>query len=102
MRGFVFRLIPPREDFMASMTDAERSTMVEHAQHWSRVAEQGSVVAFGPVDDPAWPYGIGIVLAEDRAAAEALMAGDPAPASPHGFRTELSPMVRLVTPTAQY
>ncbi len=102
MQGFVFRLIPPRADFMSSMTGGERATMIEHAEYWSGLAQQGHVLAFGPVDDPVWPYGIGIVLADDRAAAERLMADDPAPASPHGFRTELAPMVRLVTPSAHF
>lgn len=102
MKGFVFRLIPPRKDFMVTMSETERSTMIDHARYWARLSEQGRVIAYGPVDDPLWPYGIGIVLAEDQADAERLLADDPAPGSPHGFRTELAPMVRLVTPGAQY
>lgn len=102
MKGFVLRLLPPRPDFAFTMTDAERSTMDQHVRYWSALAADGRALAFGPVADPAGPYGIAIVLAEDLGAAEALRDGDPAPASPHGFKTELAPMLALVTPDGRY
>jgi len=102
MKGFVFRLLPPRPDFASSMTDDERSTMLAHVAYWSRLAEEGRTLAFGPVDDPNGQYGIGIVLAEDIAAAAALRDDDPALRAAHGFRTEITPMLSLVTPTARY
>jgi hypothetical protein len=43
-----------------------------------------------------------VVLTADLAAAERLRDGDPAMRSAHGFRTEILPMLRLVTPTATY
>ncbi len=97
MRGFVFRLIPPRPDFGVTMTDDERATMAAHFVYWSGLTEQGNVLAFGPVDDPSGNYGIGIVLAEDLTEAASLRDGDPAMASPHGFRTEIAAMFSLVT-----
>jgi len=97
MPAFLFRLVPPRPDFASTMGTAERATMVEHVAYWTTQAEQGAVVAFGPVADPAGEYGIGIVVVEDRAAAEALRDADPAMRSPHGFRTELLDMPALVT-----
>ena len=99
MRGFVFRLIPPRSDFAFTMNDEERSTMTAHFGYWSELAEQGKALAFGPVDDPDGNYGIGIILAEDEGEAVALRDDDPALFSSHGFRTEIAPMLRLVTPT---
>jgi YCII-related domain len=84
------------------MTPAERATMDEHAHYWSDLATQGRALAFGPVADPQGPYGIAIVLAEDVAAAEAIRDRDPALTSPHGFRSELSPMLALVTPEGRY
>ncbi len=98
MTGFVFRLIPPRPDFAFTMSDGERATMSEHVGYWSGLAAQGRAVAFGPVADPDGPYGIGIVLAEDQVGAEQIRDGDPALSSPYGFRTEITPMLRLVTP----
>jgi uncharacterized protein YciI len=102
MIGFVFRLIPPRAGFVSDMSPEERATMTEHVGYWSALAEQGKVLAYGPVNDPAGPYGIGIIVVEDLAEAEALRDRDPAVRSPHGFLAELAPMLSLVTPTARY
>ena len=101
MAGFVFRLIPPRPSFVVDMSDDERATMIEHVKYWTALAESGRVLAFGPVADPVAPYGIGIVVADDLAAAEALRDGDPAMRSRHGFRTEIAPMLQLVTPQGE-
>lgn len=102
MKGFVLRLIPPRPDFAFTMSDAERATMDEHIGYWSGLAAEGRALAFGPVADRDGPYGIAIVVAENHSAAEAMVSGDPALATPHGFRTELTPMLALVTPNARH
>src|ERR1039458_2373936 len=102
MMGFVFRLIPPRPDFMSRMSDDERASMTSHFAYWGELLAQGRVAAVGPVNDPAGPYGIGIVLAEDMADAEAVRDADPAMQSRHGFVTEIAPMVRLVTPAGSF
>jgi uncharacterized protein len=99
MMGFVFRLIPPRPSFPLDMSTDERATMMAHVGYWSTLIGEGRVLAFGPVDDPDGAYGIGIVVTESRSQAEKLRDGDPAIRSPHGFRTEIAPMLRLVTPT---
>jgi uncharacterized protein len=100
--GFVFRLIPPRPSFISDMSDDERATMMEHVGYWSGLSAQGNVLAYGPVSDPQGGYGIGILLAANLAAAEAIRDADPAVQSSHGFRTEVAPMLRLVTPTGTY
>jgi len=102
MPGFVFKLIPPRDNFAIDMSEAERATMTEHVDYWRALMAEGRVVAFGPVADTAGPYGIGIILADDLPAAHALCAADPAVRSSHGFRTDIAPMLRLVTPDAVY
>jgi uncharacterized protein len=102
MKGYVFRLIPPRPGFAFSMSVEERATMQEHVKYWSALAASGKVLAFGPVDDPKGAYGIGIVVAADDDEAAGLRDGDPAIKSPHGFSTEIHPMLRLVTPTETY
>ena len=76
--------------------------MAEHAAYWADLAAQGKVLAFGPVADPACPYGIGILVVEGQAEAEAIRRHDPAASSPHGFTAEIAPMLRLVTPTAVF
>ncbi|HET6965485.1 MAG TPA: YciI family protein [Acidimicrobiales bacterium] len=101
MQGFVFRLVPPRPTFTSDMTDEERSAMGEHAAYWRDLMARGSVLAFGPVADPAGPYGLGVVLADDMAGAEALRDGDPA-VRKIGMKTEIAPMIQLVTPGGEY
>ena len=76
--------------------------MLEHVGYWSALAEDGKALAFGPVNDPHGPYGIGIVLADSVSEAERLRDDDPALKSPHGFRSEIAPMLRLVTPNGTY
>ena len=76
--------------------------MMEHVAYWSGLNAEGSVLAFGPVNDPHGGYGIGIILAEDLPHAEAIRDADPAVRSAHGFRGEIAPMLRLVTPTETY
>ena len=60
------------------------------------------MLAFGPANDPQGPYGIGIILAADQSETEQIRDNDPAVRSPHGFTTEIAPMLRLVTPTNMY
>jgi hypothetical protein len=102
MKGFVFRLIPPRPDFAFTMSDEERATMVAHVGYWCALADQGKALVFGPVDDPGGSYGIGIVLVEDDTEAAELRDGDPALRSSHGFRTEIAPMLSLVIPGQRF
>jgi uncharacterized protein len=102
MMGFVFRLIPPRPSLISGMSAEERATMMEHVGYWSGLSAQGKVLAYGPVNDPQGGYGIGILLAANLADAEAIRDADPAVQSSHGFRTEIAPMLRLVTPTETY
>jgi uncharacterized protein YciI len=102
MPGYVFRLIPPRPDFASTMSEDERGVMDAHFAYWGELLARGQVIAIGPVADPNGPYGIGIVLAPDMTGAEVIRDGDPAMRSPFGFRTEVAPMLRLVTPSGAY
>jgi hypothetical protein len=94
---FVLKLFAPRRTFMADMTDDERSMMMEHVQYWTGLLRAGTCVLFGPVADPAYPYGLGIVRVADEREVEALQAGDPAIRANRGMRYEAAPMVRAIT-----
>jgi uncharacterized protein YciI len=100
--GYLFRLIPPRPDFATTMSDEERAVMETHVAYWGELVARGQVVALGPVAHPAGAYGIGIVLATDLDAAETIRDNDPAMLSSFDFRTEVAPMLRLVTPGGVY
>ena len=102
MQGFVFRLLPPRPTFAFDMNDDERAMMGEHAAYWASLMAQGRVIAFGPVNDHSGAYGLAVVLAETLAEAQSLSDADPAVRSPHGLRTEIAPMIALITPNARY
>ncbi len=102
MKAFVYRLIPPRSSFPFDMSEAERAVMVDHVAYWQGAMARGQVLAFGPVAHPDGSYGLGVILATDLDEAERLCGSDPAMRSPHGFRTEIAPIVRLVTPDGVY
>jgi uncharacterized protein YciI len=76
-KQFFFRLIPPRSTFVADMTDGERALMVEHAAYLHGHFEQGSVLAYGPVLDPAGAFGIALFEVDELAQAERIAEGDP-------------------------
>jgi uncharacterized protein YciI len=100
--AFVYRLIAPRATFSVDMTEQERATLEEHGRYWRQLMADGKAVAFGPVNDPAGSYGLGLLIADDIAEAQALRDSDPAILAPHGLRAEIAPMLRLVTPGGVY
>jgi hypothetical protein len=84
------------------MSEEERAVMDAHAAYWRDLLAHGAVIALGPVADPHGPYGIGIVVAPDMAGAEIIRNGDPAMRSAFGFRTEIAPMLRLLTQSGAF
>ena len=66
--------------------------------YWSARMNAGQVIAFGPVGDPAGPWGFGLVRARDLADVQAFGAADPAIKAEQGFRYEYLPMINLILP----
>ena len=93
---FLCRLVPPRADFMQTMSEAERDIMRQHVAFWTGKIATGNALIFGPVADPEGGYGIGIIRAESREAMDALRDSDPAIVAGIGFRYDILPMPRLV------
>ena len=87
---YAFRLLAPRPTFVQDMTDEERATMAEHAEYWKGLLAEGVAVVFGPVLDPAGPYGLAVVEASGPDEVQRIIAADPAVRS--GMRTEVHPM----------
>jgi uncharacterized protein len=75
---FLYKLIPPRPTFAADMSVAEAAVMEEHAGYWAGLLEEGVIVAFGPVLDPAGTWGLAVVEAETDEDVRRLAADDPA------------------------
>jgi len=95
-RFFLLRLIAPRPTFPLDMTADERAVMESHGKYLAGKLAEGTVIAFGPVMDPAGAWGMGLVRAKDEAAARALTETDPVILSNRGFRYEILPIARLV------
>ncbi|OCX53089.1 hypothetical protein BEL04_01875 [Mucilaginibacter sp. PPCGB 2223] len=78
MPHYMLKLVPCRPSFAQDMTDAERAVMMEHIAYWKPYLEDGTMIVFGPVADPAGAYGLGIVAVDSEEQAKQLMADDPA------------------------
>lgn len=76
-------LRPGRAGFPRDATPEELDLVRRHAAWLTALAAEGRVLLFGRTQDEGdrEPMGLVIFLAPDRAAAEALMREDPAPAS---------------------
>jgi len=75
---FLYKLIPPRPTFALDMTEDEARIMGEHAAYWLPLAENGTVVVFGPVMDPAGTWGLAVIRAADERDVRAMGERDPA------------------------
>jgi uncharacterized protein YndB with AHSA1/START domain/uncharacterized protein YciI len=95
-RYFLLRLHAPRPTFAMDMTAEERELMGNHSKYLAGHLAAGRVLAFGPVIDPAGPWGMGIVRAPDETAARVITAEDPVITSNRGFRYDVFPIARLV------
>lgn len=93
---FLCRLIPPRSDFMTTMTAEERGIMQAHVGYWTGKVATGNALLFGPVADPRGGDGIGIIKVADMAEMEALRDADPAMQSGIGFSYDILAMPRVV------
>jgi uncharacterized protein YciI len=77
MKSYLCKYIPPRADFLATMTEEERAWMGQHGAFLDDLLEQGVVVAHGPVIDPAGGYGVSLYQIDDDRDIAALTARDP-------------------------
>lgn len=89
MAAWIYFIHPPRDDFAATMTEAESEVW---SVHWERAKElfaEGRIVLMGPTLGPH-NTGICVFEATDEAAARRFMEDDPAISSGIG-RGELRP-----------
>jgi uncharacterized protein YciI len=87
---WVYFIHPPRDDFAATMTEAEQEAWDRHWERIQRLFAEGSILLVGPTLGRV-NTGICVFEAPDEAAARAVMDADPAIAG--GFATgELRPI----------
>jgi hypothetical protein len=98
MSHHLYKLIPPRPTFgPGDMSDEEAVLMGEHSTYWRGLMDQGLVLAYGPVLDPAGTWGLALVATGDEAEARRFGEGDPAVRSGR-FTFEVLAMPMTVTP----
>ncbi|WP_427914811.1 SRPBCC domain-containing protein [Ramlibacter sp. MMS24-I3-19] len=96
LRRYLLRLVPPRKNFASDATAREREVMARHAAYWGEHLRAGRVVMFGPVLDPAGPWGMAALEVKDENELNALKDADPALAGIPGMRWEVLPFLRAV------
>jgi uncharacterized protein YciI len=90
MAEWVYFIHPPRENFAATMTEAEEEVWGRNWQQIQRLYAEGKIILVGPMFGPK-NTGICIFEAPDEDAARAFMEADPTIAE--GFAEgELRPM----------
>lgn len=77
MKAYLSKWIPPRADFLQTITDEESALFQQHGDWQSKLREARKLVAHGPVLDPAGPYGVILWELEDDTDIAALAADDP-------------------------
>ena len=78
MPHYFLKLIPNRPTFAQDMTDEEKAVMHQHVAYWGALMNEGNVVVYGPVMDPAGVYGMGVVEAENEEQLKRFLNNDPA------------------------
>ena len=86
---WVFFMHPPRDDFIATMTDAERSAFDAHAGWLRALLADGVLIVAGPCLGQV-NTGIAIFEAPDAETAQRIVAGEPVTSSGY-MRGDLRP-----------
>jgi len=94
MKYFLCKFIPPRRDFLLTMTSRESQLMKEHVAFMNALMGNRQVVAHGPVDDPAGGWGLSLYEVEDNQDVAAMTSEDPMVKS-GGAHYEVYPMRHL-------
>lgn len=77
MKYYLCKYIPPRADFLATMTVDEKDWMKQHGEFLDELLEKGQIIAHGPVMDPNGGYGVSLYQIADELEIEAITAEDP-------------------------
>jgi uncharacterized protein YciI len=76
MAEWIYFLHPPRDNFAATMTEAEGEVFTAHFARFQRMLADGTIIMVGPTLGPT-NTGIAVFEAPDEESARAIMAADP-------------------------
>lgn len=77
VKHFLCKYIPPRPDFLPTLTDEEKIWMGRHSDFLNDLLSEGTIIAHGPVIDPSGTYGVSLFsIGDDHDIAE-ITARDP-------------------------
>ncbi|PTT03267.1 YciI family protein [Pseudomonas sp. HMWF006] len=77
MKYYLCKFIPPRSDFLSTMSVDEQKWMKQHGNYLNDLLKKGLIVAHGPVIDETGGYGVSLYqIADDQDIAE-LTSQDP-------------------------
>jgi len=96
MAHFFCKFIPPRNDFLKTMTGDEAQLMKAHGGYLQELLGQGKIVAHGPVIDPqGGGFGLSLFEVEDETELSQLTSHDPMIAAEFGARYAAFLMIQL-------
>ena len=95
MAYFFCKFIPPRKDFLKTMSPDEAKLLKAHGDHLQQLLEQGKVVAHGPVVDPEGGFGLSLFHVNDENELLKLTSQDPMISAGVGARYNTFPMIQL-------
>lgn len=77
MKYYLCKFIPPRADFLATMSAEEKEWMKQHGEFLDDLLSRGVIVAHGPVMDAVGGYGVSLYQIADEQDIAALTSEDP-------------------------
>jgi uncharacterized protein YciI len=77
MKYYMCKFVPPRADFLVTMTADESRLLKEHGFFLDDLLTKGLVVAHGPVLDPTGGFGLSLYQIEDDQDVRAITKEDP-------------------------
>jgi uncharacterized protein YciI len=76
MAEWIYFIHPPRDNFAATMTEAEKAVWAEHFERLQELMADGVMILVGPTLGPV-NTGIAVFEAPDEEAAQEIMTQDP-------------------------
>ena len=77
MKYYLCKFIPPRTDFLPTMSIDEQEWMRQHGNYLNKLLDHGVIAAHGPVMDPAGGYGVSLFQIQDNQDITAFTSEDP-------------------------